>query len=76
MPFFTNDWQSCLRATLPVPMAENRRYLNGKRIGKPKGQREGVHQKNNKIIYGNGCKFHGDCFDCPFSDCIIPQNEV
>jgi hypothetical protein len=74
IPLFSAGSYS-LTATLPVPMRKRRIY-KGKVITKPDNVREGVHQKNNKIIWGNGCSLFSDCFTCPLKDCQMPMSEL
>ncbi len=51
-----------LSATLPCQSTPSNGYKGTKHDGK--------HQKENKLIYGDGCQLHNTCSDC---DKIFPK---
>ena len=46
--------------------------MSGKNHSKGPLDYEGAHRNHyykGPLMYGNGCRFHHDCFTCPFSAC-------
>lgn len=41
------------------------------------GHKEPRRHKQYKTMYiPNGCRYHSDCFTCPFPDCILSDKEA